>query len=271
MFVKNLLGEFPRESIGIVELETNLTIQNSLMHILQTGDLFIQKLNPLRQRRGKPILFHTDHAFDIILFCQELAKILCIAENLNDCIHRAVKEWLCDPKHTSMADCTTERTTQNVTAPLIRRKDSVHNHDGNRARMICNDFERNILFRIHTIGYTRNLRCVFDDRIEEICLKVCSLVLNDRGKPLQAATSINILVCKEIILPLLRTIILRKHKIPDLEEAVTVTANPTGRFTTATFLTEINVDLRIRTAGTWSDLPEVIFQRNNMIRQHICL
>ena len=38
MFVKNLLGEFPWESIGIVELETNLTVQNRLMRILQTGD-----------------------------------------------------------------------------------------------------------------------------------------------------------------------------------------------------------------------------------------
>ena len=84
MFVKNLLGEFPWESIGIVELETNLTVQNRLMRILQTGDFFIQKLNSLRQRRSKPILFHADHAFDVILFCQELAEILCITENIND-------------------------------------------------------------------------------------------------------------------------------------------------------------------------------------------
>ena len=96
MFVKNLLGEFPWESIGIVEFETNLTVQNSLMRILQMSDFFIQKLNPLRQRRSKPILFHVDHAFDIILFRKKLAEILCITENINDCIYSTVKEWLCD-------------------------------------------------------------------------------------------------------------------------------------------------------------------------------
>ena len=137
--------------------------------------------------------------------------------------------------------------------------------------MICNDFERNILFRIYTIGYTRNLRCVFDDRIEEIRLKVRSLVLNDRGKPLQATARINVLMCKEVVLPLLCTIILRKHEIPDLEEAVTVTANPTGWFTAATLLTEIDIDLRIRSAGTGTDLPEIVFQTDDMFRQHIRL
>ena len=184
MFVKNLLGEFPWESIGIVELETNLTVQNRLMRILQTGDFFIQKLNPLRQRRSKPILFHANYAFDIILFRKKFAEILCITENINDCIYSTVKEWLCDSKHTSMADCTAERTAQNVAAPLVRRQNSIHNHDGNRACMVCNDFERNILFRICSIGHVCNFRRIFDDRIEEIRLKVRSLVLNDRGKPL---------------------------------------------------------------------------------------
>ena len=84
MFVKNLLGEFPWESIGIVELETNLTVQNRLMRILQTGDFFIQKLNSLRQRRSKPILFHANYTFDIILFRKKFAEILCITENIND-------------------------------------------------------------------------------------------------------------------------------------------------------------------------------------------
>ena len=137
--------------------------------------------------------------------------------------------------------------------------------------MICNDFERNILFRIYTIGYTRNLRCVFDDRIEEVCLEVCSLVLNDRGKPLQATTRINILVRKEIVLPLFCTIVLRKHEIPNLEEAVTVTSDPTGWFTAATLLAEIDIDLRIRSAGTGTDLPEIVFQTDDMFRQHIRL
>ena len=119
MFVKNLLGEFPWESIGIVELETNLTVQNRLMRILQTGDFFIQKLNPLRQRRSKPILFHANYAFDIILFRKKFAEILCITENINDCIYSTVKEWLCDSKHTSMTNCTAKRAAQNVAAPLV--------------------------------------------------------------------------------------------------------------------------------------------------------
>ena len=78
-------------------------------------------------------------------------------------------------------------------------------------------------------------------------------------------------MCKEVVLPLLCTIILRKYEIPDLEEAVTVTSDSTAWFTAATLLAEVYIDLRIRSAGTGTDLPEIVLQRDDMFRQHIRL
>ena len=42
ILVQDLLGEFPRETVGIIELEANLTVQNGLVGVLQACYLFIQ-------------------------------------------------------------------------------------------------------------------------------------------------------------------------------------------------------------------------------------
>ena len=90
------------------------------MGILQTRNLIVQQFDALRQRRGKSILLNADNAFDIVLLCKKLAEILCIAENLNDCIHGSIKEGLCYPQHTSMTDCAAKCAAQNVSTTFIR-------------------------------------------------------------------------------------------------------------------------------------------------------
>ena len=78
-------------------------------------------------------------------------------------------------------------------------------------------------------------------------------------------------MCKKIVLAFLCAIVLRKNKIPYFKEAVTVTADTARRFTAAALLTKININLGVRTTGAGANLPEVIFQRHDMIRQHISL
>ena len=132
--------------------------------------------------------------------------------------------------------------------------------------MVSNNLERNILLGIYTIGDIRNFGGVFDDRIEEICLKVCFLILDNRSKTLQATARINILMCKKIVLALLRAVVLSKDEIPNFEKAVTVTAYAACRLTAASLLAKIDVDLGVGSAGSWSDLPEVILHGYDMIR-----
>ena len=121
------------------------------------------------------------------------------------------------------------------------------------------------------IGYIRNLGNIFDNRIEKICLKVCFLILHNGSKAFQTAARINILVCKKIVLTVLCAVILRKDQIPYFEETVTVASNAAGGLAASTFFSEININLRVRTTGAGANLPEVIFQRHDMIRQHISL
>ena len=139
--MENLLRQLTRESIRVIEFETDFAGENSFIGRLQSRNFIIQKFDALCQCGRETILLHADHTLDIVLFCEELAKILCITENLNNSIHRTVQEWLCYPKHAPMANCTTERTAQNISTSFIRRKNAIHNHDGDGARMVCNNLE----------------------------------------------------------------------------------------------------------------------------------
>ena len=141
ILVENLFGKLTREAVGIIEFEPDFAVENGFIGRFQACNLIIQKLDSLCQRGRKAIFFHTNHTLDIVLFCQEITEIFRIAENFNDGIHRIIKERLCDPEHTSMSNCTAECAAQNVSAPLIRWQNAIHNHDSNRTRMVCNDLE----------------------------------------------------------------------------------------------------------------------------------
>ena len=133
--------------------------------------------------------------------------------------------------------------------------------------MICDYLQRNIFALIASVCNARNLRRVSDDRIEEIRLEVRFFILHNGRKSLQSAAGINVLVRKEVVFPLLGAIVLCKDQIPNFKEAVAVAADAAGRLSTAAPFTEINIDLGVRTTGTGADLPKIIVQRNNMIRQ----
>ena len=269
--MKNFLGKFSWKSVGIVEFESDSSRKNSFPRFLQPGNLIVQKFDALCKCGGKAIFLHAYDTLDVILFCQNLTEVLRIAEDRNNGINCTVEEGLCDSEHTSMTDRTAKRATENVPAPLVRRQNSIHNHDGDGACMVRNHLMGNVLFRIFPIRHIRNLGCILDDRIEQIRLKIRSLILHNGGKAFQPAARINILVCEKIVLAFLRAVILRKDEIPNLKEAVTVAADAAGRFSAATIFAEINVDLRVRPTGTGTDLPEVVLQCDDMIRRHVGL
>ena len=141
VLMKNLLGKLPRESVGIIEFESDSSRKNSFPRFLQPGNLIVQKLDALCKCGGKAIFLHAYDTLDVILFCQNLTEVLRIAEDRNNGINCTVEEGLCDSEHTSMTDRTAKRATENVPAPLVRRQNSIHNHDGNGTCMVCNDFE----------------------------------------------------------------------------------------------------------------------------------
>ena len=265
--MENFFRQFTRESIGIIEFESDVSRQNDLVLLFETIDLAIQQFHALRKGRRKTLFLDADHTFDVFLLCREFAEIRRAAENLNDGIYCTVKKRIRNTKHTPVPDCTAQCAAQDIPPPFVGRQDTVHDHDGDRPRMICDYLQRNIFALIASVCNARNLRRVSDDRIEEIRLEVRFFILHNGRKPLQSAAGINVLVRKEVVFSLLAAIVLCKDQIPNFKEAVAVAADAAGRLSTAAPFTEIDIDLGVRTTGTGADLPKIIVQRNNMIRQ----
>ena len=71
---------------------------------------------------------------------------------------------------------------------------------------------------------------------------------------------------KKIILTILGAIILSKDEIPNFEKSITIASYTAGWAAAATLLSKINVYLRIRTAWSRANLPEIILQWDNVIR-----
>ena len=132
--------------------------------------------------------------------------------------------------------------------------------------MVSNYLKGNVLICILAIFNSRYLGSIFNDREQKISLKVACLALNYRGNTLQAHTCINVLILQVVILTILCTVKLGKYIVPDFQITVAITAYSTVRTATAPFLTKIDINLRVRTAWTRADFPEIIIQTNYMRR-----
>ena len=264
--MKNFLSKFTGKSIGIIEFESDFSGKYLLCIRFQRVNLFIQEINALDERRSKPFFFNAYDTLNVFLFRYEFAKVFYITKDFDDSINRSVQEWLCDAQHPSMTDRTPYRTAQHISSSLIGWQNAVHDHNDNRTRMIGDDLEGYIFLWISAILRLRYIGSILDNRIEQICLEICLLILYDRSKTLKSAARIDVFMGKEVILTILGAVILRKDEIPDFEESITIASYTAGRTATATFRSEINIYLRIRTAWPRADLPEIIFQRDNMIR-----
>ena len=131
--------------------------------------------------------------------------------------------------------------------------------------MIRDHLQRNILLLVLAVGHPRYLGSVLDDREKQIRLEIGLLVLQHGCQTLQTAACVDVLVHQRIVLPVLCPVILGEHQIPDFQIAVAVASHAAGRKAAAALFSQIDVDLRIRPAGSRPDFPEVVLHAHDMI------
>ena len=74
-------------------------------------------------------------------------------------------------------------------------------------------------------------------------------------------------MCEGLVLPILGLVKLCKDEIPYLQIPVAVAAHGTGRLAAAAIFAQVDINLRVRTAGTGADLPEIILELHDMVGQ----
>ena len=273
LLMEDFLSQLPREAKGIIKLEAQFTRQNLAASSLGIGNIAIQQLNTLLQSCRETILLQSNNLLDIILLLAQSAKVTGILVDFINSIYSTLQELVLDAQHTAMTNSTAENTAQYIASALIGRKNAIHNHNSHGTGMVRNNLQGNISLLAGTISHTRNLGSVLNNREQQISLKVVPYSLNHRSNTLQSHTSINILVLQIVVLAIFSSIILGKYIVPDFQIAVAVTAYTAGRAAAASFLTQINENLSIRTAWTRADFPEVIIQLYQMIwiKARLCL
>ena len=173
-------------------------------------------------------------------------------------------EWILNAKQFSETYSTSEDSAEYITSSFIGRQNAVSNHIGNGSGMIRNNFQCNIALCTLSIGNTGESRCFFNNREEQVCFEIVFLVLQYGCKTFQTCTGINVFLCQRKIGAILLTVILAEYQVPDFKETITVSAHLIFRVCSE-FFSLIEENFRIRAARAFTDFPEIIGKRINMI------
>ena len=156
---------------------------------------------------------------------------------------------------------TAEQTAKDVLATLVTGEDAVGNHKVDGTGVIGDDAQRaaGAGVIIGVIGLAADLLAQLDEMLHQVAVVIGGLVLHDGGHALQAHARIEVAVRQLRHGAVLLTVVLGKHKVPELKEAVAVAARLAVGAAAADLLAHVKVDLGARTAGTGgASGPEVV-------------
>ena len=156
---------------------------------------------------------------------------------------------------------TAEQTAKDVLATLVTRQDAVRDHKVDGTGVVGDDAQRaaGTGVIVGVIGLAADLLAQLDEVLHQIAVVIGGLVLHDGGHALQTHARIEVAVRQLRHGAVLLAVVLGKHEVPELQEAVAVTAGLAVGATAADLLAHVKVDLGARTAGAGgAGGPEVI-------------
>ena len=137
---------------------------------------------------------------------------------------------------------TTDQTTENITASLIGRHNTIRDHEGCGTDMVRDQTDRYVLLIALMILAVSHLRDFVSQCSYSIYIKNRIYILYNRSQTLQTHTSIDILLSQLCVVVISIIIELGKYVVPDLHITVTVTAYCTAWFSTAIFFTTVIIN-----------------------------
>ena len=117
--MQDLVGDFPRETVRIVELEADFTRQHPFALSLQVLDVTVQEFHTLCERRREAILLNADDFLDISFLLSKLFKIRCTLVDFSNGINRAFQELVMDAEDAPMAHSAAQDAAQNIAAAFV--------------------------------------------------------------------------------------------------------------------------------------------------------
>ena len=117
--MQDLVGDFPWETVRIVELEADFTRKHPFAFSLQVLDVTVQEFHALCERRREAILLNADDFLDVFFLLSKFFKVRCTLVDLGNGINRAFQELVMDAKDTPMTHSASQDAAQNIAAALV--------------------------------------------------------------------------------------------------------------------------------------------------------
>ena len=211
------------------------------------------------ERRGEALLLGGNDTLDERDVLEQLGIGLAhLSVNLVD---ELGQESALDAQQATVEHGTTEQAAKDVLATLVTGEDAIRNHKVDGTGVVGDDAQRAADTRVivGVIGLAADLLAQLDEMLHQVAVVIGGLVLHDGGHALKAHARIEVAVRQLRHGAVLLAVVLGKHEVPELKEAVAVAARLAVGAAAADLLAHVKVDLGARTAGAGgASGPEVV-------------
>ena len=253
----DLDGQVDGETKGVVQLKGNIARKRSTLGKRCQG--LIQVDATVVERRGEALLLGGDDTLNERDVLEQLGVGL--AHLSVDLVDELGQEGALDAQQATVEHGAAEQATKDVLATLVTGQDAVRDHEVDGTGVVGDDAKRTAGAGVivGVIGLAADLLAQLDEVLHQIAVVVSSLVLHDSGHALQAHARIEVAVRQLRHGAVLLAVVLGKHEVPELKEAVAVAAGLAVGAAAADLLAHVKIDLGARTAGTGgASGPEVV-------------
>ena len=253
----DLDGQVDGETKGVVQLKGNIARKDSA--IGERGQGLVQVNAAVVERRGEALLLRGDNALNECDVLEQLG--IGLAHLSVDLVDELGQEGALDAQQATVENGTAEQATKDVLATLVTGQDTVRDHEVDGTGVVGDDAQgaAGTGVIVGVIGLAADLLAQLDEVLHQIAVVVGGLVLHDGGHALQAHARIEVAVRQLRHGAVLLAVVLGKHEVPELKEAVAVAAGLAVGAAATDLLAHVKVDLGARTAGAGgAGGPEVV-------------
>ena len=226
------------------------------MDFLQVAHHAVQDVQASVDGAAEAQLLGADDLLDIGFVLTQLG--VAGLAGLDDSVDQLGQERTVDAQHAAMAGSAAQQTAHNVAAALVGGQDAVGCHKDGGTDVVGDDADGDVVLFILFILLAGDALHMVQHGGNGVDLEQVVDILHNDGQTLQAHAGIDVGLGQQFIVALAVSIVLAEDQVPDLHEAVAITADATGGFAAAVLQATVIVDLRAGAAGTRAMLPEVI-------------
>ena len=262
LVAQDVLGQVDRKAVGVVELEGDLAGKRRAARGAQAFDLFAEQAETLLQRVSEALLLAGDGGPDARAALDQFR--VARAEDVADRVGDRTEERVREAEHPPLARGAPQQAAQHVAAALVRGQQSGADHDRDRAAVVGDHAEGDILLRHgRTVASPRGALGDADHRPQQVGVVGAVDALEDRRHALEPHAGVDVARGQFGKPAVALAIVLDEDQVPDLHVAGTAgvdAAGVAGRLVAgAGSAVDVNLRARAARAGL-AHLPEVVLR-----------